>query len=165
VASGHVFDDYRSRKEANTLKRREGDLALFAEFLQQAGATVGDLATDPAAWRGITWGLVAAFVKWQLGRGYSIGSINVRLSTVKTFAGLAVMAETLDRSEYAMIRLVKGFKHGEAKKIDEKRSRAGQPTRTGRKKAEAVSLTKEQPAALKAQPDTPQGRRDALLMA
>jgi integrase len=38
------------------------------------------------------------------------------------------------------------------------------PTRTGRKKAQAVSLKLEQARQLKDQPDTPQGRRDALLM-
>jgi integrase len=38
------------------------------------------------------------------------------------------------------------------------------PTRKGAKKAQPVSLTPEQAARLKAQPDTPQGRRDALLL-
>ena len=38
------------------------------------------------------------------------------------------------------------------------------PTRKGAKKPQPVSLTPEQAAQLKAQPDTPQGRRDALLL-
>jgi integrase len=38
------------------------------------------------------------------------------------------------------------------------------PTRKGAKKAQPVSLTPEQAARLKAQPDTPLGRRDALLL-
>ena len=38
------------------------------------------------------------------------------------------------------------------------------PTRKGAKKAQPVSLTPEQAARLKAQPDTPQGRRHVLLL-
>lgn len=54
--------------------------------------TASDLARDPNAWRGVTWGLVEGFVKWQLRRGYSVGSVNVRLSTVKTYCKLALKA-------------------------------------------------------------------------
>jgi integrase len=42
--------------------------------------------------------------------------------------------------------------------------RARTPTRKGAKKAQPVPLTPEQAARLKAQPDTPQGRRDTLLL-
>jgi integrase len=169
AASRHVFDDYRSRKAANTLKRQDGDLALFGEFLCNAAGgpalrQAERLSTDPAAWVGVTWGLVAAFVKWQLARGFAVGSVNVRLSTVKTYAKLALKAGTLDTTQYALIRAVDGYSHKEGKRVDEARELAGQATRAGRKKAEPVSITKEQAAALKAQPDTPQGRRDALLM-
>ena len=57
-----------------------------------------------------------------------------------------------------------GFQFKEHKQVNEKRSAAGTATRKGVKKAEAVSLDKAQVRALKTQPDTPQGRRDALLM-
>jgi hypothetical protein len=50
--------------------------------------------------------LVAAFVQWQLSQGYAIGSINVRLSTIKTYAKLASQAGALHPTEYAMIRTV-----------------------------------------------------------
>jgi hypothetical protein len=82
AAARHTFDDYRSRKAANTLRRQDAGLALFARYLADVGVTVGDLSHDPEAWRGITWGLVESFVKWQLHQGYSVGSVNVRLSTV-----------------------------------------------------------------------------------
>jgi integrase len=170
AAARAAFTDYRSRKAQNTLIRQDGDLALFADYLAEVGAAVGCLsfATDPACWQGVTWGLVEGFIRWQLKQGFAVSSVNVRLSTVKGYAKLAVKAGGLDKTEYAMIRTVSGYSHREGKRIDEARQLADIPTRfdrPGAKKAEAVSLTKDQAAALKSQPATPQGRRDALLMA
>lgn len=169
VAARSAFADYRSRKAQNTLTRQDGDLALFAEYLAEVGVPPsGDLATEPEAWAGITWGLIEGFTRWQLQRGFAVASVNVRLSTVKTYAKLAVKAGTLDKTEYAMIRAVSGYSHKEGKRIDQARQAADVPTRydrPGAKKAEAISLTKDQSAAMKGQPDTPQGRRDTLLMA
>jgi integrase len=90
-----------------------------------------------------------------------VSSVNVRLSTVKTYAKLAFEAGVLDETAYTLIKGVTGYSHKEAKRVDEKRSKA----RVGSKKAAAVLLTDDQAKALKTQPDTPQGRRDALLMA
>ena len=55
---------------------------------------------------------------------------------------------------------MRGYGRTEDKHVDNART----PTRKGAKKARPVSLTLEQAARLKAQPDTPQGRRDALLL-
>ena len=155
-----VFENYRSRKAANTLDRQAHDLARFAEYLAAAGVRTGDLAQDAEAWRGVTWGLVEGFVKWQIQQGFAVGSINVRLSTVKVYARLALKAGSLTATEEALIRVVQGYRHVEGKRLDERR----EETRRGYKKAVATVLTPEQAAALKAQPDTPQGRRDAVLM-
>lgn len=164
AAQRHVFDDYRQRKAANTLRRQDADLALFVKFLEGVGVKAGDLAQNPEAWRGITWGLVESFVKWQLQEGYSVGSVNVRLSTVRTYAGLAMKAGMLNVEQEALIRAVKGYSVKEAKHIDEKREAAGASTRLGAKKAEPVRLTTKEAEALKhGQPLTPQGRRDAIL--
>jgi integrase len=164
VASRHVFADYRSRKATNTIRRQDADLSLFAEYLADAGVNTGDLAHEAQAWQGVTWGLVSGFMQWQLGRGYSVGSVNVRLSTVKTYCKLALKAGALDATAYAMIRAVEGYSHKEGKRIDERRTEAGLQTRNGHKKAGPVSLTCQQAEALKRQPDTAQGRRDALIM-
>ena len=61
-------------------------------FLQEAGVPAAGLYEEARAWRGVTWGLVEAFKVWQLQQGYAIGSINGRLSTVRTFARLAAKA-------------------------------------------------------------------------
>jgi integrase len=164
VASQHVFDDYQQRRSENTLRRQHDDLALFAHYLAQIGVESGDFQNDPEAWRGVTWGIVGGFVQWMLQQGYATGSINVRLSTVKTYAKLALQAGALDTEQFALIRTVSGYRHKETMRVNAKREKAGVATRKGHKKAEAVTLTTEQVRALKTHPDTPQGRRDALLM-
>lgn len=63
-----------------------------------------------------------------------------------------------------MIMTVKGYSHKESKRVDEQRSMAELPTRKGAKKSVAVSFAPEQAIALMTQPETLQGRRDALLM-
>jgi len=167
-AARSIFADYQSRKSANTIKRQGAGLALFARYLRSAGVKgVGDLAADPLAWRGVTWGLVEGFVRWQLHQGYAVASVNVRLSTVKTYAGMAARAGAIPPDDYAMIRLVKGYSRKEGKELNEKREDAGLPTRyerPGAKKAHALTLSKSQAKRLRAQPDTPQGRRDALMV-
>lgn len=164
AAARGVFTDYAERKAQNTDRRQRVDLATFEQFLAEVGAACGDLREDPQAWRGVTWGLVAAFQRWQLGQGYAVSSVNVRLSTVKSYAKLAMKAGVIPAAEYAMIRAVEGYQHKEAPRIDETRAAAGQQTRRGAKKAQAVSIAPAQARALKGQPDTPQGRRDALIM-
>ena len=160
AAARSRFADYRARRAEQTLRRQEADLLLFREFLESAGMHTGELASEAAAWRTVTWGLVEAFVKWQLKTGYAIPSINVRLSTIKTYARLAMQVGTLTPQEYALIRAVQGYTYREQARIDQKRP----VRRIGLKKAEPVKITPEQAAALKDQPETPQGRRDRLMM-
>ena len=164
VAARGAFDDYRERKATNTTRRQTADLALFTKYLISVGLKPGNFETEPGAWRGITWGLVEGFMRWQLQSGYAVGSVNVRLATVKGYARLAMKAGTLPQVEFAMITTVKGYAHKEALHIDERRKADDVSTRKGPKKAFAVSLSPAQAACLMARPETPQGRRDALLM-
>ena len=160
AATRHRFADYRMRRAEQTVRRQQADLALFTGFLKGLGLSLGALAEDPEAWRGVTWGLVEAFVKWQLQQGYTVSTINVRLSTVKTYARLAMQSGVLDPQEHALMRSVRGYSQSEQRRIDQRR----QVKRVGAKKAAPVPLTPEQARLLKDQPDTPQGRRDRLLM-
>jgi integrase len=154
------FNDYRVRRAGETLRRQDADLLLFREFLAMVKVKTGDLSHDAGAWRVVTWGLVEGFIKWQLQTGYAIPSINVRLSSVKTYARLAMQVGTLTPQEYALIRAVQGYTYREQARIDQRRP----VKRIGLKKAEPIRITPEEAAALKTQPDTPQGRRDTLLM-
>ena len=163
-AAQRRFDDYLSRKAANTAIAQRSDLFHFSCYLQDAGvhnaANEDYLQTDPLAWRGVTWGLVDGFIKWQLTQGHAITSINRRLSTIKVYAKLASQAGMIDPQELALIKTVTGYAKNEAKRIDARRP----VTRVGDKKRTPVRITHEQARQLKAHPDTPQGRRDALLM-
>jgi integrase len=157
AASRRVFDAYRDRLADETARRHDADLACFASFLAAAGiAQKPNISEEPAEWAGVTWGLVAAFVEWQLGQGYAIGSINVRLSTVKVYAKLATKAGSMAPEEYALIKLVTGYRHAEGRRIDRRRER----TRKGSKKETPTSISTAQAAQLKAQADP----RDRLLM-
>lgn len=160
LAARSRFTDYQARRADETLRRQQADLRLFQDFLAQLGIQPGDLMCNPQAWLGMSWGLVEAFIQWQLREGYAIPSINVRLSTIKTYARLAMQAGVLSPQDYALIRAVQGYSQQEKRRLDNRRPRQ----RIGLKKAAPVLLTPEQAVALKMQPDTPRGRRDRLMM-
>ncbi len=163
AARDSVFSDYHSRRSINTLRRQRADLALFAEYLTAAGvhADAPLLQHTAHAWQGMTWGLVEGFKRWMLRQGYALGSVNVRLSTVKSYAELAAKAGAISITEYALIRRVGGYNRREQRRVDQKR----EMTRRGSKKACPVRLTPRDAAALLDQPPTPQGRRDRLILA
>ena len=116
---------------------------------------------QPVAWYGVTWGLVEGFVKWLLNQGYSVSSVNNRLSAVKVYARLAAKAEIIPPAEHALIREVRGYGSTEGKRVDEVRKK----TRIGTKKEDAIVLTAVQARQLKiTHPPTPQGIRDKLLI-
>lgn len=165
AAARHAFADHTARKADNTIRRKIADLALFETFLQSAGIPAAGLYSDPDAWRGITWGIVEAFRSWQLQQGYAIGSINGRLSTVRTYARIAAKTGAITAEESILIASVQGYASKEARHIDDKRRADGMQTRKGAKKVEAVSIPQDIAEALKRQPSaTGQGRRDALIM-
>ncbi|PDW03208.1 tyrosine-type recombinase/integrase [Candidatus Viridilinea mediisalina] len=172
AAADAVFADYRSRIDDDTLRRQEADLALFAYFLGEIKAVPA--ASVPAlgarlphtahVWANITHGLVSAFVRWQLHEGYAVGSINVRLATVRRYCGLANSAGVIPNDAFALIRTVRGYSGRQARAVDTQRRRDKTPTRIGAKKAQPRVLSAAQVATLKQQPETPQGRRDALML-
>jgi integrase len=161
-AASNVFKEYQQKISTNTLKRQKDDIALFSQFLKHVGMVKDNLMVDCAEWQGITYGLVETFKRWQVDQGYAIASINAHLSTVKVYAGLAVQAGVLSTEDYALMKLVKSYRHKEGRNVDEKREQTRRPDA---KKSEAVPISPEQAKALKGeQNNTPQGRRDALLM-
>ncbi|MCP4526040.1 MAG: site-specific integrase [Aestuariibacter sp.] len=168
AARASTFTDYRSRKANSTIARQDADLATFATYLAQAtgsdAITGNDLARDPHTWCGITWGLVDGFVKWALLQEYAVGTVNLKLSTVKTYCKLAARAGAVSSQELALIRSVSSYSRKEGKRIDERRAQSDIATRSGSKKRDPIVLNKSQAGELKAQPDTPQGRRDRLLV-
>jgi integrase len=169
AAAQSAFTDYRTRKSRHTIRRQDAALDKFSEYLAEAAGDAPsgkDLASNPEAWAGVTWGLVEGFVKWLLLEGYAVSTINVRLSTIKTYARLAAKAKSITAQELAMIQAIESYSRSEAKQLDDKRKAMGIPTRVGDKKAEPVVLTKAEIEALRAQCNQgmPQGRRDAVML-
>jgi len=155
------FSGYHLRRAGQTLRRQQADLALFEAFLGQHSLPCGDLFAGDESWRQVTWQQVETFLQWQLGEGYAVPTVNVRLSTIKAYARLALQSGLMTPEEYALVRAVQGFTPREQRRIDQKRP----VVRIGAKKDAPVALTTQQASALKSQPgDKPQGRRDALLM-
>jgi len=161
-AASYALRDYQKRLSANTLRRQRDDLALFASYLCLAGMPRSgvQLLEDITSWGGLTHGLVSGFVRYQEQQGYAIGSINVRLATVKRYCGVAAEAHVIDEATASLISRVKGYSHKDGRNLDKERA----VKRLGAKKAESTLISKEQAALLKQQPDSPQGRRDTLLM-
>ncbi len=155
-----AFTRFTKGKADNTRKRYADDLKRFQVFLAAIGLPVDNLATDPLSWSGVTWGIVEAFKEWMERQGDAIRSINMRLSTVRVFARLAAQAGTIAPDDLRLIESVKGYKRSEGVNIDKRR----ETTRRGTKKATWTKLTARQIEQLKAQPDTPQGRRDAVMI-
>jgi integrase len=162
AAARYVLEDYQGRKATATLRRQERAIELFTQYLADVGGlVVGDLFGDLDAWRGVTWGLVQGFVKWLLEAGYAMGTINVRLSTIRTYTKLATAAGVIDGAEYARIATVRGYGHAEGLRKDARREATRQ---TGSKKATANLLTRDQARTLKSDhAGDGQGARDRLM--
>ncbi len=186
IAGSTIFQRYAAEKSTNTLKRHGRDLELFAEYLLDIGIMPehgADFQTNPAAWQGVTWGIVEGFVQWLLQEGYAVSSVNARLSTVKVYTQLAVRAGTVDKQEGLLIQAVKGFSRAGQLNVDQRRSQTriaavtyaykpeGQRdsvvvSRRSTKKRAPTLLRDHQAEHLKiVRNASPQAARDALLMA
>lgn len=158
VARQHALKMYHSTLTANTLKRHRGDLDVFSKYLKDAGEEIDAdaLMFDLSTWAGATEGLLQGFKEWMLNEGFSIGSVNVRLATVKKYCEVAAHSGFLDAADLGLIKGVYGYRGKEGRNVDEKRA----TTRVGNKKATPTSITVEQAHLLLDQQDS----RDALLM-
>ncbi len=151
---------YQEGLRDETIRRQKTDLLTFARFLGSVGTQPGDFYNDLNAWQGIRAGLLEAFIEWQKLQGYAIGSINIRLATVKAYCHLAYEVGILDVDTYTHIQGVKGIQRKQARNID-----AWRPiSRVGYKKAQAVDIPLELLPALKFPATGFLAKRDALLM-
>ncbi len=142
-----VFADYRTTCRPNTRKRHDYDLRAFSTFLasfgvERAGAS---LASDPNAWRGITYGILAAFRRWLEEKGEATGTIKARVATIHQYCRLAGPppqgAGVLSAAEVASILNVKGYNGKAARNLDESRVERRIPTRVGYKKSAFTEIT------------------------
>lgn len=174
AAADHIFAEHWELLARTTRRRHVGDLSLFARYLAalqvidpaQEDAMSAALPYQSSAWRNVTWGLVKGFARWMLDEGYATSSVNVRLATVKRYAKLAHQAGAITEQEAQLIASVRGYGGKQARNLDAGRAQTRKLDAQGKpaKKAKAVLISDQQVWRLKQQPDTPQGRRDALLM-
>ena len=123
--------EYQSKKSANTLNRQRANLVKFARFLNSHGADIGmiagepestELFTTPEAWRGVTFGLVEAFKLNLVKSGYALTSVNVYLSTIKSYSKIALKAGALSAETYTLIKSIEGYRGREATNINARRA-------------------------------------------
>src|SRR5260370_1987750 len=151
---------YQEGLRDETVRRQKTDLLTFARFLASIGTQAGDFYNDLSAWQGIRAGLLGAFIEWQKLQGYSIGTINVRLATLKAYCHLAYEVGILDIDTHTHIQGAKGIQRKQARNIDARRP----VYRVGYKKAKAVEIPIEMLHKLKHPATGFLAKRDALLM-
>lgn len=166
AASKSALQRGLSGKSENTRISYQNDLLTWAKYLGSVGADVADcdFYSDAHCWQGVTHGLIAGFVEWMKQQGFAIASINRKLACVRKFCELASTAGAIASGDLALIQTVRSVSRKDANNVNAQRE-ITRIDRPNAKKAKSIELTVEQAKQLKAQPDTPQGRRDALLMA
>lgn len=160
-----LLNDYTMGLSKSTRITHKNALAKFCSFLAVVGVDLDAdrLMGNIASWQGLTWGIVEAFKKWSLKDGHAHGSINLRLSIIKTYASIACQSKIISEADFKMIQLVKGYtQRNKQMNIDENRDKS----RVGHKKAKANTLTTDQMTSLLECVDqsTLIGKRDYLLM-
>lgn len=144
-----------------TLRRQKVDVSLFEKFLLSIGMQADDLFNDLTGWENVTSDALGKFKEWLLKQGYALGSIKVRIATLKAYCRLAAHANVISADELRRIDKIRGFHDQERSTADENR----ETTRIGIKKEKAISISFEQAKQLKRQSGSKlQDQRDALLM-
>jgi len=149
--SSNPFQEYHEKSTPNTRERQRFDLLSFTTYLAGAGVrrTVEQLYHDAAAWAGISEPLVFGYRAWLRQEGYAIGTINLRLSTIRAYCDLARQAGTISEADYKLIQTVKGYSYKEGRNIDDARTEQGRPTRKSTKKAMPAPVSTAQALRLK----------------
>lgn len=168
AANSHIFNEDWIALSENTQNTYVFLLNCFSKFLMELGVDlpVEVMISKPDVWTNVTYGLVRGFQNWMLQNEYAIRTANQALSAVRKYCHLAWQAGYMDEREYLLIKSVQGRVGKQARNIDNSRLKVGKNTRrVGSKKAKNTVLNVYQAAVLKYKhSDTPQGRRDKLLM-
>lgn len=174
AAAGAAADDaagaatlaaYRAGLAVETRRGQDADLARWARYLAAVGVEGADCgwATAPSCWRGVSWGLVEGFIRWQQIEGYSASTIQRSIATVRAYAAQAARAGALTAEALALINTVKAPAGRRARNVDQGRA---QTRKEGAKKSTATSITPAQARQLRTLGgDTPIDRRNRAILA
>src|SRR5574341_190300 len=164
------FARYHASLAESSFERYGRIVYVFQTFLEEHGikdATKRDYQEDPSLWKGVTAGLINAFVEWMKREGYAIATINKQLIVIKTYCKLAFQAGVIEDVEYLRIKAIPSIGKRAGVRIDETREK----TRIGKRKEKEIVLTPEQIALLKQPLEnkwgkiTPGAIRNALIIA
>lgn len=149
-----IFASYQKRRAKNTRERQVDNLQIFARYLLDAGSARNplDLYNDPLSWQGINGALVEGFKEWALQQGYAIRSINVCLSTIRTYCAMAYKAGVISSDAHLHIKGTNGYSAREGVHLDEVRVNEGTPIRVGKKKALPTAVSARQARQLRVTP-------------
>jgi integrase len=149
--SSNLFAEYHDKNTPTTCDRQRFDLLNFTTYLAGAGVvrSVAELYDDAAAWTGISEPLVFGYRAWLRQAGYAVGTINMRLSTVRAYCALACRAGAISEHDARLIQTVKNYTYKEGSNIDAARREQGQPTRKSTKKAMPAPVSTAQAQRLK----------------
>ncbi len=168
AAAAHLLAEHVAGLSTSSRRQLGIILRKWCVYLGGVGIprTPEDLLARPAAWRFVSWGLLQAYLQLMLNEGYATTTINLHLAMLRSLIYIAHQAGGItDESEIQRIRTLRGYGARRGKNINQQRVQDNIPTRIGTKKEEWVALLPEDAARLKqGHADTPQGRRDALLM-
>lgn len=163
AALRHILEEYLDGLSLETRRRQRVDIHAFEKYLADAGHSVTGMEERLDLWRGITYGLVKGFRQWMKQHGYSIGTMNVRMSTIKQYCEMAFLAEYVSTNEITRIRKIQNISKKAGRNIDEQRA----TSRVGLKKASTVLLSESHVALIKKhlheQSNDPEIARDYLL--
>lgn len=163
VVKQYLLQHYRQQLTHNSNRSQAADLQKWAEYVHLINPNLPQQNWQDTigCWQGVTDGLVIAFKAWLLAKGQAIASVNRALSTVKIYCKIAVQADVIPSEMGSKIALVRGLRDKEGRNIDAQREKK----RVSQKKADWVRLTStHRKQLLDNLPDTPQGRRDRVLL-
>ena len=123
AAAMTVIERYQLAAAENTLKRQRSNLDRFADYLAGKGGSISgeELFSQVEAWTGISHGLVEGFKLFLVGEGYALSTVNIMLSSIKTYARLAHQARVIDADHYSRIKSVTGYAGRRATEVNNKR--------------------------------------------
>ena len=91
ITRARALELYRQGLAANTLRAQRDDVSRWATFVHEQTGLECDWHECLECWQPVTYGLVTVFVAW-LGLTYASATVNLTLSTIKTYCKLATQA-------------------------------------------------------------------------
>lgn len=157
--SDNAFNNMMERKSKNTRTRYIKEVRRFSQFTRRN-------LFKPECWKDVTAEDIRRYQQAMLNVGMCVSTVNQTIFIIRSFGAYSSAYGGMEQSEvFKASQIAKSYRAIEARNIDKVRVEKGKATRASNKKESAVIISKYQAEQLKHDhPDTPKGRRDALLM-